>query len=406
MPVFEYTALDPRGKRCKGVIDADNMQMARARLRERKLFPTHLGEARTQDQSRKESLSFLSTRRLRPKDVSLITRQLATLMGAGFPLVGALGSVISQTRSTPIKRTLSRIKDAVEGGAGFADALAAESGTFSPIYINMVRSGESSGTLELVLERLADLLENQENLKSRIRSALAYPIVMAIFGGLVLFGLMTFIVPGLVAIFSDMQQELPLPTRILLAGSDFLKSTWWILLPALFSLPFLYRRAKQSPGLGLRIDACIMHLPIAGSLSTKLAVTRCCRTLASLLANGVPILSALAIVENVVDNKVLAKSIAQAAKAVERGDGLAASLAAGKGFPDMALQMIQIGERSGSLEAMLEKVADIYQNESQNAVTALTSMLEPLVILVMGISVGLIVLAICLPIFEMNQLIR
>jgi general secretion pathway protein F len=294
----------------------------------------------------------------------------------------------------------------VEGGSGFGDALAAEGPTFSPIYINMVRSGESSGTLELVLERLADLLENQETLKSRIRSALAYPILMAIFGGLVLFALMTFIVPGLVAIFSDMQQELPLPTRILLSTSHFLKAYWWILLPALIALPFLFRKARHSQRLGIQVDAFLLRIPIAGTLATKLAVTRCCRTLASLLANGVPILTALGIVENVVGNKVLAKTIAQAAKAVERGDGIAASLAAGRGFPDMALQMIQIGERSGSLEAMLEKVADIYQNESQNTVAALTSMLEPLVILVMGVSVGLIVLAICLPIFEMNQLIR
>lgn len=406
MPVFEYIAFDPKGKRCKGVIDADNMQAARSRLRERGLFPAEMREARTQEQENSRISGFLGRGRLRGKEVSLVTRQLATMTGAGFPLVGALGFVIGQTRSTPVKRTLSRVKDAVEGGAGFADALAAESGTFSPIYINMVRSGESSGTLELVLERLADLLENQENLKSRIRSALAYPLLMAIFGGLVLFGLMTFIVPGLVAIFADMQQALPLPTRILLTSSHFLKAFWWILFPALASLPFLFRLARRSQRLGPRIDAFVLRIPIAGSLVTKLAVTRCCRTLGSLLANGVPILAALGIAENVVGNQVLAHTIAQAARAVERGDGIASSLAAGRGFPDMALQMIQIGERSGSLEAMLEKVADIYQNESQNTVTALTSMLEPIVILVMGVSVGLIVLAICLPIFEMNQLIR
>ncbi|TYT75780.1 type II secretion system inner membrane protein GspF [Desulfobotulus mexicanus] len=406
MPVFEYIALNAKGKRCQGIIDADSMPVARTRLRERSLYPTEVREAHSRIQEKKNILHFFSQTRLRPKDISLITRQLATLTGAGFPLVTALGSVISQTRSTPVKRTLSRIKDAVEGGAGFADALDAESGTFSPIYVNMVRSGESSGTLELVLERLADLLENQQALKSKIQSALAYPILMALFGGLVLFALMTFIVPGLVAIFADMQQELPGPTKLLLSISEFLKATWWLLLPLLASLPFIFRQARKSQRLGTQVDAFILKIPIAGSLATKLAVTRCCRTLGSLLANGVPILTALGIVENVVGNKLLAKSIAQAAKAVERGDGLAESLASGQGFPDMALQMIQIGERSGSLEAMLEKVADIYQNESQNTVTALTSMLEPIVILVMGVSVGLIVLAICLPIFEMNQLIR
>ncbi|MCW7754715.1 type II secretion system inner membrane protein GspF [Desulfobotulus sp. H1] len=406
MPVFEYTALTPKGKRCKGVIDADSMQMARNRLRDQNLYPTLMQEVRSRAHEKKRLLNTLGSKRLRPKDVSLITRQLATLTGAGFPLVSALGSVIAQTRSTPVRRALSRIKDSVEGGAGFADALAAEAGSFSPIYVNMVRSGESSGTLELVLERLADLLENQEALKSKIQSALAYPVIMALFGGLVLFALMTFIVPGLVAIFADMQQELPMPTRILLHISGFLKATWWILLPAMAALPFGFRMARASIRFGTRIDAVLLRLPIAGNLTTKLAVSRCCRTLASLLANGVPILTALGIVENVVGNKVLAATISKAVKAVERGEGLASSLAAGSGFPDMALQMIQIGERSGNLEAMLEKVADIYQNESQNMVTALTSMLEPVVILIMGISVGLIVLAICLPIFEMNQLIR
>lgn len=405
MPVFEYTALNLKGRPTKGVIDADNLQTARNRLRDRQLYPTQIQEVEAgAAESGRFAAHFFS--RVSQKEISLVTRQLATLTGAGFPLVGALHSVIGQGSKPALKRTLSRVKDAVEGGASFADALAAESGTFSPIYINMVRSGESSGTLEVVLERLADLLENQQALKSRVRSAMAYPLLMTIFGGLVLLALMTLIVPGLVSIFEDMHQTLPLPTRILLSTSDFLKSWWWALLLGIGALPSVFGFLRRSERFGMGVDRILLTLPIVGTLTAKLAVTRCCRTLGSLLENGVSILSALSIVENLLGNRVLEKTVADASIAVERGDGLAASLAAGRGFPDMALQMIQVGERSGTLETMLQKVADIYENETQSTVSALTALLEPLVILVMGLAVGLIVLAICLPIFEMNQLIK
>ena len=404
MPVYEYKALDAKGRERSGLMDAETVAAARLRLKEQRLYPTRIDEARSANGKNRMGLSRFLTR-IPPKQLALATRQLSTLLGAGFPLVNALGSIATQIPNPALKRVLSQVKDSVENGSGFADALEEEK-LFTPIYVNLVRSGESSGSLEIVMERLADLMENQQQLKSRIRGAMLYPMFMLLFGLGVVFLLLTLVVPGIVSIFSDLSQTLPLPTRILLSTSDVARTWWWLILLAILAIPAIFRLLREHPRTGYQTDRMILGVPVIGELVRRIATARFSRTLGSLLDNGVSILKAMAIVKNVVGNRVLEKRVQTATLAIEHGESLASGMKADIGFPDMAIQMIQVGEQSGTLEPMLIKVADIYEKESESTISTLTSLLEPIIILVMGILVGMVVLAICLPIFEMNQLIH
>ena len=368
-PVYEYTALDVRGKNVKGIVDADSAVTARHKLRGSRIFPVSLKEVTDQAKQKDSGTPSLSQAftRVRAAEVAMMTRQLATLLSAGFPLVGAIDTLLVQTKSHAFKKVLARIKDALVEGNSFADALALYPTVFSSLYINMVRAGETSGTLEIILERLAEIQERQLALNSRIRAALAYPVLMAFVGAAVLLLLLTFIVPNITSIFQEMNQALPLPTRVLIAVSSFLKSYWW--------------------------------------LAVGLAAARFSRTLGSLLENGVSMMPSLAIVKNVVGNLVIADAIESAASDVEKGKPLGDSLSGFDAFPPLAVQMIQVGEQSGELEKMLIKIADVYENEVESKVLQMTQLLEPVMILVMAVIVGFIVISICLPIFEMNQLI-
>ncbi len=334
-----------------------------------------------------------------------MTRQLSTLIGAGFPLVTAIDALIPQTASKAFKPVLVQIKDAIVEGNSFAAALSNYPAVFSSLYTNLVRAGESSGTLEIVLEQLADLTEKQQALKSRIQSALAYPIVMACVGILVLFLLLTFIVPNITSIFEDMQQSLPLPTTILIQTSDFFKNYWWGLF-ILLAIGWLSFRSFRKTNAGSQVvDRIKLRLPLFGLIFQKLAVARFARTLGSLLENSVTLLTALDIVRNIAGNSQVALAIDHAASEVSKGQGLGTSLAVSTTFPPLSLQMIQVGEQSGELEKMLFKIAGMYENEVETRVLSMTSLLEPLMILALGVVLGFVVLSICLPIFEMNQLI-
>jgi general secretion pathway protein F len=335
----------------------------------------------------------------------MMTRQLSTLIGAGFQLVTAINTLIPQTKSYAFKKILARIKDSIVEGNSFANALSQYPGIFSSLYVNMVHSGESSGSLEIVLERLADITEKQQALSNRIRSSLTYPVFMTFIGAVVLFLLLTFIVPSITSIFTDMNQVLPAPTRFLITISDIFKSYWWIFFIVIIGSLIIFRRLKKTATGLYFLDKTILYLPVIGLLAKKLAVARFSRTLGSLLENGVSMLSALEIVKNIVGNVLISNTIDTAAKEVGKGHGLGAALSESSLFPNLSIQMIQVGEQSGELESMLAKVADIFENEVESSIMSMTSLIEPIMILIMGVIVGFIVLSICLPIFEMNQLI-
>ncbi|MGD9241297.1 MAG: type II secretion system F family protein, partial [Desulfobacterales bacterium] len=311
-----------------------------------------------------------------------------------------------QTKSTRLKTVLAQVKDAIVEGQSFAQALSQYPRIFPPLFINMVRAGETSGTLEIVLERLADLTEKQQDLINRIQTALAYPIFMCVIGTLVLFVLLTYIVPSITAIFMDMNQVLPAPTRLLIFLSNFFKSFWWVILILLAAAAITLQRLKKTENGRYAYDKTILSLPVFGILARKLAVARFTRTLGSLLENGVSMLIALDIVKNIAGNVLISNAVQSAAQDVGKGQALWASLNEGRVFPQLSIQMIQVGEQSGQLEGMLNKIADVFEKEAESSILRLTSYLEPVMILVMGCMVGFIVLSICLPIFEMNQLIK
>jgi general secretion pathway protein F len=409
MPVYEYIALDVGGRRRKGVVDAGSISAARQKLRDTDVFPVDLAEV--SDQKREEEAAgrggIQIFRRVGLRELALMTRQLATLLGAGLPLVPSLSALISHIRHPLLKTTLVQIREEVSEGTSLTQSLSHFPEIFPPFYINMVRAGEASGTINLVLNRLADFQEGQQALIMKIRSALAYPVFMFFIGSGVLFFLITFVVPNITNIFQEMHQTLPWITVVLIAVSGFLKSLWWLIVLMLIAGIVGLRYAIQRTVQGRYVwDRLKLSAPMIGDLNRKIAVARFSRTLGTLLQSGVPLLSALEISRNIVDNTLVAEEIRLAAKEVEEGQNLSSPLSRSEFFPRLAVEMISVGEHSGNLENMLFRVADAYEKEVEANIFMATSLLEPAMILLMGAVVGFIVVSILLPIFEMNQLVR
>ncbi len=408
MPVYEYTALDRSGKKANGIIDADSSVAARQKLRGSGLFPVEVREATSKSPGIHFSQTSVSTlfRRISPGELSATTRQLSILLGSGITLVASLEALILQITNPLLKKVLSQVKESVNEGNSLAFSLSQHPKFFSQIYINMIRAGEASGTLDLVLDRLSDLSEHQQALRTRLKAAMAYPVFMFFVGTIILFFLITFIVPNIMKIFSDMHQTLPLPTLALIGISSFLKSFWWLVLLVLGGATLLVKRFTRTQRGSYMWDELKLRIPILGALNMKIAIARFGRTLGTLLQNGVPLLSALPIVRNIMNNTLVAEAIDNAVEQIESGESFATPLSQNHWFPPVAVQMISAGEQSGKLEDMLNKVGEIYERETESQIIALTSMLEPVMILLMGLTVGFIVISILLPIFEMNQMIR
>ncbi len=413
MPVYEYTALDAAGKKHKGVLDADSLPAARQKIRQLGKYPVEIKETAPKGRGGQKGAgasSFFNLQggaRVKQQEIHVATRQLATLLGAGIPLVPALTGLIEQTSSKSLQTIITQIKDAVNEGNSLTDALAEHPRLFSKVYVNMVRAGEASGSLDVVLDRLAEFGERQQAMRSRITAALIYPIFMALVGIGVLFALITFIVPSITKVFIDRKQALPLPTTILIQISAFLQEWWWLAL-LLLAAAFLGLRHffLQTPP-GRRIwDKLKLTLPVIKDLNIKIAAASLGRTMASLLQAGVPLVTSLQIVKNILNNVLLADVLDQAGEELQKGKSLSGFLRGNPYFTPMLVQMIAVGEQSGSLDKMLEKAADSYEKEVEAKVLAMTSMIEPIMILAMGMAVGFIVMSILLPIFEMNQLVK
>jgi general secretion pathway protein F len=335
-----------------------------------------------------------------------MTRQLATLAGAGLPLIECLSTLIEQMEKEGLKRVLSHVRQRVREGQSLADALQAHPRVFSQIYVSMVRAGEASGTLEVVLARLADYSEEQAKLWRTVRTALTYPSLMVIVASLILLFLLAYVVPQVTRIFSETGQTLPLATIVLISISSFLARTWWALLLLGAGGALVIVRLVRTPRGRALYDRFTLQMPWVGRVLQKIAVARFSRTLSTLLAGGVPVLTALEIVKNIVNNTLIRRALEEARDSVQQGESLAAPLRRSALFPPLLVQMVTVGERSGELETMLSRAADAYDNEVEKSVTSLTTLLEPLTILIMGAVVLFIVLAILLPIFELNQLVR
>jgi general secretion pathway protein F len=409
MPVYDYSALDAKGKTITGIIDADGMVAARQKIRTAGHYPVQLREVKDGATEKRERSSFSFSQyfsRVRPSEVAILTRQLATLISAGFPLVSALEALLAQFPSPSLKKMVAKVRGAVVEGTSFADALNGFPSAFSKVYVNMVRVGETSGTLEIVLNRLAEITEKQEELKSRVITAMIYPLLILMVGILIMIFLFIFVIPNITSIFTDVHQELPLPTQMLIGMSDILKTYWWLLLIGLAGVLIGLRSLRNSAGGRRWLDRHVLTVPLVGAISVKMATARFARTLGSLLDNGVSMLPAMDVVKNVVDNTRISEVIASAAVDVGKGQALHKSLDTGKVFPPIAIQMMMVGEQSGNLEEMLNRVADIFEKEVETSVMRLTALLEPVMVLIMAAMVLFIILSIFLPILEMGDLVR
>jgi general secretion pathway protein F len=410
MPVFEYQAYNAAGRTQRGVVDAENARVARSKLRAQGLYVTSLAEAAAHGVAGGGLLGSLRGvslfQRLSQAELSAAVRQLSTLLSAGLPLVGALNALLEQVENPVLKGVLADVKEKVTEGVSLADALARHPKAFPELFSSMVAAGEASGALELVLERLAEFMEGRVKLANKVRSTLAYPIFMVVVGSAVLLFLLAYVVPMVTGIFEDQKQVLPMPTVILIAVSNFMRHWWWLVVLMIGAAGWGVRRYLNTEPGRLLYDDLRLRAPLIGTLTRKLIVARFTRTLGTLLHAGIPMLQALDISKAVVGNKVFAAAIEAARNTVGEGEDLATPFKRSGVFPPLVIHMVAAGEHSGELERMLLRVADSYEGDVETAVASLTSLLEPIMIMSMGVVVGFIVLAILMPIFEMSQMVR
>lgn len=400
MPLFEYTGYDAQGRKASGTIDGPGRKAATQALREQGIFPTELKEAAG---PRKRGGLRFGRGRVPASELAAATRQLATLLAAGLAIDDALATVVEQIEQQLLHRTLARLREDVRQGEALHAALAKHPAVFPELYVSIVQVGEDSGTLDQAMHRLADFLEAQARIRARVQAALAYPVLMAFVGIGVLAFLFAFVVPKITRMLEDMGQELPWPTQLLITLNSLLSSYWWLLLIMAAGAAYFLTRYRQSAAGRLHLDRLQLKAPLFGKLLLLIITARLARTLATLLSNGVPLLKALAITRTLTSNRLLNQALASASQRVQEGGSLAAALRESALFPPMLAQLVSAGEKSGQLEDMLYRVADSYEHQTDLSITGMLSLLEPLMILVMGCLVGFVVLAILLPIFEASQ---
>ena len=402
MPAYEYTAIDSAGKKIKGSIDAENLRAARQRLRTQGIYPSEIHEGMEVGARKNKDLSNLfQSNKIPTKILAVSTRQLATLLDAGLPLVGALQALSEQTDSPAAKRTFVELREKVEEGTALAKALGQFPKSFPRLYTNMVASGEASGNLDSVLENLASYMEAQMELKRKVTSALFYPILMLILCTLVVLGLVVFVVPMIVDIFKKQGAVLPLPTRIMIGLSDFIIFYWWIPVGLGFLAVYAFKNYYRSPAGRARIDDIILRLPLIGGIYQKVATARIAGTLGTLVLSGVGLLTALEITRNIVSNVHLQNALDTAKDGVREGKSLARELAKSGRFPTLLSHMIAIGETSGKLEQMLEKAGKSYESEANATLAGLSTLIEPFMIIGVGVIVLCVVLSILMPMMDM-----
>jgi general secretion pathway protein F len=405
MPRFVYKAKISPGKIKEGIIEAENQNQAALKLSKSGLFILSVEEESSV--FIKESRNVFRLLKSVPlRDISNFTRQLSNLLDAGLTMLNALGILINQSENPYLRHIIGVIRDDIKGGATFSAALSKHPKVFSELYVNMAESGEISGSLEDVLSRLSDFMEKDEENISRIRSSMAYPALMAFVGFITIFVLLSFVAPRLILIFIDLGQSLPLPTIILIGVSSFFARFWVLILTGLvFFTIVLYKWSKTQEGKAL-FDNVKLRIPLIGPFIKKAEVARFARTLAVMIGNGVSITQSLAVSGATIENTLIKKDIQQARRDVSEGASLSSGINKSKIFPPMAANMIFVGEESGTLERSLMKIANAYEIETDRTVKVITSLLEPTLILFMGIVVGFIVIAMLLPIFQLNLMAR
>jgi len=412
MPVYQYKGFRSDGGSATGIIDAESSKVARLKLRKVGVFPTDMVEQGTTSAATAAHVSsglpsgIGRSPALSTTDVAMMTRQLGTLLVAGLPLVDALGVLIDQTDKKHVKSLFADVREQVRGGKSLSGVLEQYPRDFSQIYVHMVRAGEASGALDQILFRLAEFLEKQLGLKHKVTNAILYPALMLVVGVAVLFFLMTFVVPKITAVFVNLKQALPWPTVVLMSLSRFLADYWILLIGGMLLTIWAGRRAIRTDAGRVVADRLLLRIPLIGEVARMVSISRLTSTLATMLASGVQLLDALDVSRRVMNNRVLEEVVEEARKNIREGETIAEPLKRSGEFPALVTHMIAVGEKSGEMEEMLRRIGQIYDGEVDRVITRFTSLLEPIMILAMGVLVFFIVVAILLPIFEMGQMVR
>jgi len=396
--MFAYKARNLSGQIMTGKVEADNQGAAVARLREKNFFVVDIKPQRTSEINLDKLFGF----KLKTKDMALFCRQFSTMSEAGIPLLQCLNILVLQTENINLKKILREVVVEIEKGKSLTEAFSKYKEKLPDLFINMLASGEASGTLDQSLNRLAVQFEKDHAMMEKVKSAMTYPVVVAVLAAVAVVALIILVVPIFADIFSSMGAQLPLPTRILIALSDIFTKYWYAMPVVAIALFIAFKRSIATPGGKKTVDMIILKLPVVGKLVNKTITARFARTLATLLRSGVPLMQSLETVENVVGNTVVAREIAEARALVREGEKMAPVFMKGKFFPPMVVNMISIGEESGSLDNLLEKLAVFYEQEVETMVARLSSIIEPLMIAGVGIMVGFIALSIYMPLFSMS----
>src|SRR5579884_2462073 len=420
MPRYSYIALDARGQEASGLVEAVSANAAISQLRQAGYFPTSVIEERAAGVSAKAArkraakiarasrpraktgVVLFERKKVKPKVLMIFTRQLATLIDSGLPLLRSLTVLAKQERDKVLKKTINRVADSVQGGSTFSDALALHPRIFNNLYVNMVKAGELGGVLELVLNRLAEFQEKAQKIKNKVVSAMFYPVIVMVIAVAILAFLLAFIVPKFEQIFKDMLNGKPLPalTQFVIDASNIMKNDILYVIGVIVAIVILFKLVASTTKGRFILDKIKLRLPLFGDLIRKSAISRFSRTLGTLVTSGVPILQALNITRETAGNAAIAAAIAHVHDSVKEGESIVQPLEASKAFPPMVISMIDVGEETGKLPEMLLKIADVYDEEVDNAVAALTSMLEPLMIVFLALIVGTIVLALFTPLIS------
>ena len=410
MPAYNYIAMDAKGREQKGKINAPNEEAVANELRRKGMFPTSIRAAvKTKAAKSKRSGGMninIGSSNINRKDLTIVTRQLAILLDAGLPLIRSLHTLERQAKSPAVRIVLGKTAETVEGGATFAEALSQHPKSFDKLFLNMVRAGEASGAMETILDRLAGFMEKAARISGKVKSAMIYPAVILSISLLAVVGLMIFIVPNFSKIFSDLlgpNEPLPGPTLLIIGISETLVSRWYFYVGGVVGIIVLYKIIAAIPAGKWGIDWVKYNMPLFGPIIYKSAISRFGRTLGTLMSSGVPVLNSLAIVKETSGNEVVSTAIQKVHDAVKEGEGIAGPLNDTKIFPPMVISMVEVGEETGKLPEMLEKIADTYDEEVDNSVSALTSLIEPLMIVGLAGIVGSIVIALFMPLVRIIE---
>ncbi len=414
MPVYAYKGLNTTGREVKGLLDAESPRVLRSLLKKQGIRIVEHKEENEKKQKQGLLSSGASTEidfgkyfdRVGVAEIALVTRQMATLLGAGITLINTLSAIVDQVESEQHKKIYGQIKTEVNEGSSLADAMGKHPKVFGNLYISMVRAGEASGALDTVLLRLADFTEAEAKLKAKVMSAMLYPLIMIGVGSIIMIILFVVVIPRITKIFDQVKAELPLQTKLLILIADMIKGYWFILFPAIGLSIWLFFQWKKSKKGRPKWDAFSLRAPLFGSVVRLVAIARFSLTLATLLRAGVPVLKALDITKDVLNNVRLADVVAEAREAIREGDSIAAPLKKSGEFPPIVVHMVATGEQSGQLEQMLEHVADNYDFQVDQKVGKLTTLIEPIMIVGMGVAVAFIVFSILMPILQLSQHVR